>query len=214
VKGSPLRIDKLALRDGQKFEEKERVMFTTIKDVVILMNSHFTKIYLKPKNQTELKKLVKVNDFIQNLSVAEIKLRGASTRGTDAQSLFQSLFDILRIHMIQDLKLTANQSAAGFKLLNVFMEDIPNGVKPVGETQVITPPKAGMYYLHIGSGNQMNQTLAEIEFLEKEEVMAELKFVAKSANPADSSQSIQIRYLRKIYPNVFDNQMNSVVIRN
>jgi hypothetical protein len=214
VKGKPLKSGKLALKDGQKMIEKDKVMFTTQNDVVILMNSHFQKIYLKPRNRTELNKLQRVTDYIEPKNVLADLSRGGITRDEETQILFQSVFDTLRINTVKAFKQSGVATQPGYTLLNQYMEVIPKTVWQEGIVLYVRPPKAGLYYLHYSSGQSQNKVMAEIEFLEKDEVLAELKFVDRSTAIPDSSKSNQLKYLRKMYPKISVDEANAIVIRS
>lgn len=212
VKGKPLRSGKEALKDGQRMVRKENVMFTTPNDVVILMNARFEKIYLKPRNRTELHRLQKVVDYMPPGRPEDSRSRGQS-RGEESQTAFQTVHDTLRINIVSTFKQRVGTKESSYTLLNQFMEPISNSVWLEGEVLCIAPRKPGTFYLNFSTGQNQNKTLAELEFLEKDEVVAELRFVANNTNVPDSSQSYQVRYLRKMYPNISGDDLASVLIR-
>jgi hypothetical protein len=215
VKGKPKRAGKNEIRDGEKLLKKDKVVFTSLQDVVILMNSHFEKIYLKPESRTELNKPLGVLDFLNRKgSSAEIQRRASLvTRGYADQVLIQTFSDTLRLNLPRQLRQPAGSNPEGYRLLDPYMEIIQGAVTVRGDEMVLVLPKTGLFYLHFTSGSYQNKAIAEIEFLERKEVLAELKFVAGSASPPDSSQSIQTKYLRKLYPNVPDEQVHNLIVR-
>jgi len=215
VKGNPLRSGKVILKDGQKIEEKEMVMFTSMKDAVVLLNSSFDKIYLKPKGPVQLKKLVRVGDYASGHIYANNTGRNAimNLRGGMSGTEFQSISDTLKLHIVNDLKRNSAVELSSFKLFNQYMESISGVLKIVGEYLIITPRKSGIYNLHFSKGVSNSEVLAEIEFLDKDELKSELKFVAEAAVHADSAQSNQIKYIRKLYPKVIDSQISEMLAK-
>jgi hypothetical protein len=215
VKGNPLRSGKETLKDGQKIEGKEKVMFTTMKDAVVLLNASFDKIYLKPKGPVQLKKLLKVGDFAQGKIYGTGSTKNAimNLRGGMSGTEFQSISDTLKLHIVKDLKRTPDASLSSFKLFDQYMESIQGVMKVEGEYLIIMPKKSGFYNLHFSKGTSASEVLAEIEFLDMDELKSELKFVASAAVHIDSAKSNQIRYIKKLYPKVIDNQISEILAK-
>ena len=216
VKGSPLRSGKEKLRDGQKIEDNEKVMFTTISDVAILLNVGFDKIYLRPKSPNQLKRLLKVSDFVNETARERNALKNVSVnvRGLESSSSFQSLKDTIKLHIVNDLKRSPDSPLSSFKLFNLYMEPPNNVLKIEGEYLVIYPGKVGFYNLHFTKGNMNSEVLAEIEFLDKEEIRAELNFISNSTANKDSVMNIQKKYAEKLYPKVPKAQLMEVLSNN
>jgi hypothetical protein len=78
---------------------------------------------------------------------------------------------------------------------------------------VISPKKSGFYSLYFSKGTSNSEVLAEIEFLDMDELKSELKFVATSASHVDSAKSNQIKYIRKLYPKVLDSQISEILAK-
>ena len=215
VKGSPLRSGKEILKDGQKIGEKEKVMFTSMKDAVVLLNSSFDKIYLKPKSPVQLKKLVNVGDYAPgNIHAISSKRNSVmNLRGGMSGTEFQSISDTLKLHIVNDLKRNPDVDLSSFKLFDQYMESIPGVLKIVGQYLIITPKKSGFYILHFSKGASNSEVLAEIEFLDMDELKSELKFVAGAAVHVDSVRSNQVRYIRKLYPKVIDSQISEILAK-
>jgi hypothetical protein len=213
VKGKPLREGNALLRDGQRLEDREKVTFTSLQDVVILMNSHFEKIYLKPKANGDLKKPLLVKSFMTKNGVySELtKNLTVNTRAVEKSFAFQSAFDTLSLELVSDLKQPETVDSKGYKLFDHFMEIIPNAIALNEGKLIIKPSKKGIFYLHYSNGKTNGSPLAEIEFLEKDEVLAELSFISKSATPPDSSKSFQLKHLRKLYPALPKIQVESLI---
>lgn len=203
VKGKPKRQGNLFLQDGQKMLEREKVLFTSLQDVVILMNSHFDRIYLKPKGKTDLNKLKAVVEFVPKKPNSGERSLMAQTRGMDKSRNIQILSDTLRI----DLDMHTGLNASDFKLYDVYMEEVKTSIRLEGNNLVLTFPKTGVFILYCKESSKSNGVLAEIEYLAKDEVLAELRFVAKSVTASDSVHSEQIRYMNRVYPNVSKDQI-------
>jgi hypothetical protein len=208
VKGKPKRQGNQLLQDGQKMLEKEKVLFTSLQDVVILMNSHFDRIYLKPKGKTDLNKLKAVVEFIPKTPNSGERSLMAQTRGgMDKSRNIQSLSDTLRIDLSSFQDIPPGLKESDFKLYDVYMEEVKNSVRLVGSSLVLTFPKAGVFILYSKESSRSTEILAEIECLAKDEVLAELRFVARSVTAADSVQTEQIRYMNRVYPNMSKDQV-------
>jgi len=215
VKGNPLRSGKEVLKDGQKIEEKEKVMFTSMNDAAVLLNASFDKIYLKPQGLLQLNKLVNVGDFAPGHIYANISRRNSvmNLRGGMSGTEFQSISDTLKLHLMNDLKRKPDEDILNFKLFDHYMEAVKGVVKIVGEYLIITPKKSGFYNLHFSKGTSNSEVLAEIEFLDMDELKSELKFVAGAAVHADSAYSNQIRYIKKLYPKVIVSQISELLAK-
>jgi hypothetical protein len=79
---------------------------------------------------------------------------------------------------------------------------------------MIYPGKLGFYNLHFTKGNMNSEVLAEIEFLDKEEIRAELNFISNSTANKDSVMNIQKKYAEKLYPKVPKTQLMEVLSNN
>lgn len=208
VKGKPKRQGNLFLQDGQKMLEKEKVLFTSLQDVVILMNSHFDRIYLKPKGKTDLNKLKAVVEFVpKKPNSGERSLLAQTRGGTDNSRNIQSLSDTLRIDLSSYPDIHPGLTVLDFKLYDVYMEEVKSSIHQEGNTLVLTFPKAGIFMLYCKESSRSTEVLAEIEYLAKDEVLAELRFVARSVTAADSVQTEQIRYMNRVYPNMSKDQI-------
>ena len=87
VKGKPLRFGKKEIHDGQQIQDKEMIMFTTLEDVVLLLNANYEKIRLFPARFNNLKKLIKVADYINAwFELNAHKTSITNTRGGKTQS--------------------------------------------------------------------------------------------------------------------------------
>jgi len=206
VKGKPKRQDNKLLKDGQKILVKEKVLFTSLQDVVILMNSHFDRIYLRPKVKTDLKKLRAVAEFVPK-SPQSVERSFTKTRGTDKSRNIQCLSDTLRIDLFP---LTGNhpgRTVSDFKLYDVYMEEVKSDIRLEGNNLILTLPKTGVFILYCKESSRASEVLAEIEYLAKEEVLAELKFVASSVQNPESVLDEQMRYMERVYPFVSKDQI-------
>ncbi len=208
VKGKPKRQGNQFLQDGQKMLEREKVLFTSLQDVVILMNSHFDRIYLKPKGKTDLNKLKAVVEFVpKKPNSGERSLMAQTRGGTDNSRNIQSLSDTLRIDLSSFPEIHSGLTVSDFKLYDVYMEEVKSRVRLEGSSLVLTFPKAGVFILYCKESSRSTEVLAEIECLAKDEVLAELKFVARSVPAADSVLTEQIRYLNRVYPHMSKDQV-------
>jgi len=206
-------MGKLPVRDGQKIDDTDKVMFTSMQDAITLVNSNFDKISLKPKSTFQLKKMIQVSEFVvpnhsKSRSV-DLSYRSAMS-GTE----FQSMDDSIKLHMTKDLKRDPMSPLNSFKLMNQFLEVVPAIFKMEGEFLVVIPGKPGFYTLHFSKGKGNSEVLAEIEFLNKYELKAELGFIKRSVSLADSVQPNQIRYIKKQYPKVTNDQIFEFLSRN
>lgn len=207
VKGKPKRQGNQLLQDGQKMLEKEKVMFTSLQDVVILMNAHFDRIYLKPKGKTDLNKLKSVVEFVPKTPKSGERSLMAQTRGgMDNSRNIQSLSDTLRIDLSSFPNINPNLTVSDFKLYDVYMDEVKTKIRKDGNKLLLTFPKTGVFILYCKESSRSTEVLAEIEYLAKDEVLAELRFVARSVTASDSVLSEQIRYLNRVYPYVSKDQ--------
>jgi hypothetical protein len=213
VKGKPLRSDKSKLRDGQQLQLKESVWFTSLQDVVILMNDKFEKIYAKPKDNRDLAKLVPVKKYLVQPNEGDSRNRGGNIglRGTEKIRQWQSVDDSLKLNMVQDLEIKALKPDHQFVLYDRFMEPIPNSIRWVGEDLVIKPLKLGLYFVFQETSGKGAKQLAEVEFVEKNEIRLELKFVAQNAQPKDSAEVLQVKYLKGMYPHLPPYQLQTII---
>ena len=197
VKGKPMRSGKQELRDGQKIEGHEKIMFTTASDVVILMNDRFDKICLRPGSTVPIRTLVRVVDFPQPDSE---KMAVHMTRGTSSTSEIQSVGDTIQLNLLSDLKKPIKTPLASFSLYNYKMDTNPGYLSINGEYLFIHTQTPGNYFLYYASSPGKSEILAEIEFLDPAEVKAELYFIARETEVRDSVPAVQKRFLQKQYP--------------
>ena len=207
VKGKPKRQDNKLLRDGQKLLVKEKVLFTSLQDVVILMNSHFDRIYLRPKVKTDLKKLKAVAEFVPKTPHSSDPSFTAQTRGEKKIRNIQSLSDTLRIDLSPLTDNHPGLTVSDFKLYDVYMEEVKSNIRLEGNNLILTFPKTGVFILYCKESSKSTEVLAEIEYLAKEEVLAELKFVASSVQNPESVLDEQMRYMNRVYPFVSKDQI-------
>ena len=208
VKGKPKRQGNQPLQDGQKMLEKEKVLFTSLQDVVILMNSHFDRIYLKPKGKTDLNKLKAVVEFGPKAPNSGERSLMAQTRGSmDKSRNIQSLADTIRIDLASFPDIHPGLTVSDFKLYDVYMEEVKTSIRLEARSLVLTFPKAGVFILYCKESSRSTEVLAEIEYLAKDEVLAELKFIARSVPASDSVLAEQIRYMNRVYPHVSKDQI-------
>ena len=213
VMGKPLRNDKSLIKDGQKIDDKERLLFTTMKDVVIVLNDRFDRIYMKPKNLNQLKKPVKVSDFAQGNVYSGGFGSNLNLRSIKSGAEFQSFLDTLKLHITDGLKIKIEEPISNFSLLDQNMEQVIGAVKFEEGHLLIIPPGLGSYTLHLEKGRSKSETLAEIEFLNINAIKAELKFVYDRSQNPDSTQSNQVQYLKKFYPRVPGSQISRLTIQ-
>lgn len=204
VKGKPLRSGKMPLREGQRMVEPETIMFTSRADIVILLNSDFQRIKLLPNNDGDLKKLMPLEKF-------KAKDEFVRVRAIQSVKEFQSLRDTIKLHLINDLKRNSGANIQQFLVLDFFGESHPEFIKLEGEYLYLFPSKKGIFFLNFKPSPTRSEPLAEVEFLDKEEVFAELKYVTESAPHPDSISNRQRMYVRKIYPKVPENQLIGLV---
>lgn len=211
VKGKPKRQGNQPVLNGQKMLDKDKVLFTSLQDVVILMNSHFDRLYLRPKGKTDLNKLKEVVAFVpKSPHPAEIPIT-ATTRGLNKSLNIQSLSDTLRIELYSFQNSHSGLTASDFTLYDVFMEEVKNSIRLEGNNLLLTLPKPGVFILYIKESSRPTEVLAEIECLAKDEVLAELRFVAKSVLASESVIKEQIRYMNRVYPYVSNDQITMVL---
>lgn len=203
VKGKPLRGGKTNLKEGQKLEELEKLMFTTSNDLVVLLNADFDKIKISPKSHNDLKKMFPITQFRAKSNF--VRLRGGS-----GNTEFQSYSDSLKLHLVTDLKCNQESTLKNYKLMDFIGDLHPEYLKIVGEYLIVNTPKTGIFFLHYSKNSGHSELVAEIEFLSKDEIKAEVKFVQKSVLPADSIQTQVQKYLRKAYPNLPAYQVNQL----
>jgi len=215
VKGKPLRLGKKVIQDGQQIQDNEKIMFTTIEDVVLLLNASYEKIRLYPYSYNQLKKLIRVADFINGRFLLNTnKTSITNVRGGSIPSQYQSLSDTLRLHLVKDLKITSDTDLQKLKLFNQYMEVQIGVIKIAGEFLLIFPGKPGIFTLHYEKERGQSEGLTEIEFLDAKELNAELKYVANLSGSPDSVSTHQLRYIRKLYPNVPENQAFKIISSN
>jgi hypothetical protein len=89
-------------------------------------------------------------------------------------------------------------------------ELISSSVSIDGEYLLLHPSKSGLYFLRYVKSPGQTEMLAEIEFLDREEVKAELRFIKESSMPVDSVNKQQLKYIRKVYPKIPDSQLQTV----
>lgn len=203
VKGKPLRGGKTNLKEGQKLDELEKLMFTTSNDLVVLLNADFDKIKISPKSQNDLKKMFPITQF-------RAKSNFVRLRGGNENTEFQSFSDSLKLHLVTDLKRNPESTLKNFRLMDFLGDLHPEYLKIVGEYLIVSTPKTGLFYLHYSKNQGHSEMLAEIEFLPKDEIKAEVTFVQKSVLSADSIQIQVQKYLRKAYPNLPAYQVNQL----
>jgi hypothetical protein len=203
VKGNPLRGGKTNLREGQKMEDLEKLMFTTTNDLVILLNADFEKIKIRPQSRKDLKKMIPIAQFRAKSDFVRL-------RGVNNNSEFQSVADSIKLHLVNDLRRSAESTISKFRLFDLYGESHSEYLKMNGEYLVVTSPKTGIFFLHYSKNSGNSEVLAEIEFLPKEEVEAELNYVRKSEAKADSILVQQKKYLLKVYPNLPLYQVNQL----
>lgn len=199
VKGKPLKSGKIELRDGQKMAEPDKVVFTTMLDLVILLNADFEKIRLKPKSTSDLNRQHSIDQY-------KSKKEFFRVRGSEGELEFQSLSDTLILDLAKDLKKSRETQEKQYLLLDFFGESHPKSLRIEDDKLVIIPPKKGMFFLHFRQGLGRSETLATLEFLDRDEVSAELKYVKNLESHPDSVSNKQIFYLKKTYPKVPENQ--------
>lgn len=220
VKGKPLNRSGEPLRDGQKLTGTDVFRFSGPEDVVVLMNNRFDRIRLKPGNGIGTGKafpvyvLIEQESRSQRLASAPARsLNGASTRGAGEPKYFQSLSDTLRLGLREDLKMDENPVPESYQLLDHFIEEMPGLIRVSGGELRIAAPGAGIFFLNHRPPGLSSRILAEIEFFDPAEVQAELRFVAGSSAPPDSARPNQVRFLRKLYPNVTEREVQMLVLK-
>jgi hypothetical protein len=215
VKGKPLRVDKSKIQEGQQLQLKESVWFSSLQDVVILMNDKFEKIYAKPKDNMDLAKKVPLKFYLVKGTGEERKVRGGEMglRGMEKIRQWQSVDDSLRLNLVKDLGLKSQKSGNKFILFDRFMEEFPHAIRLNGQDIVVKPSKLGLYYVFMEEGGKSGKQLAEVEFFEKNEVKSELRFIAQNAVPKDSAEVIQLKYIKGMYPFLPDYQLETIVLR-
>lgn len=190
----------MPLREGQRIVEPETIMFNSRADIVILLNADFQKIKLIPNSDGDLKKLMPLEKF-------KAKEEFVRVRALHTVKEFQSLKDTIKLHLVSDLKRNPDASIHQFLVLDFFGESHPEFLKLEGEFLYLFPSKKGIFFLNFKPTPSRSEPLAEVEFLDKEEVFAELKYVTESAPHPDSIPNRQRMYVKKIYPKVPENQL-------
>jgi len=181
-------------------------LFTSLQDVVILMNSHFDRIYLRPKVKTDLKKLRAVAEFVPK-SPQSAERSFTKTREVDKSRNIQCLSDTLRIDLSTFSDIHSGSKASDFKLYDVYIEEVKSNIRLEGNNLILTLPKTGVFILYCKESSRASEVLAEIEYLAKEELLAELKFVASSVQNPESVLDEQMRYMERVYPFVPKDQI-------
>jgi hypothetical protein len=207
VKGKPKRQGNKSLQDGQKMLEKEKVLFTSLQDVVILINEHFDRIYLKPKGKTDLNKLKAVVEFVPRVPQSAERSIVAQTRGIEKTRNIQSLSDTFRIDLSTLQNIHPGLKVSDFYLSNGYMDEVKSSFRLEGNILELTFPKTGLFILYCKESSRSLEVLAEIEYLAKDEVLAELRYVAQSAASSDSVLREQIRYMNRVYPHLSNEQI-------
>jgi hypothetical protein len=87
------------------------------------------------------------------------------------------------------------------------MEEVKSNIRLEGNNLILTFPKTGVFILYCKESSKSTEVLAEIEYLAKEEVLAELKFVASSVQNPESVLDEQMRYMNRVYPFVSKDQI-------
>ena len=174
---------------------------------MILMNSHFDRIYLRPKVKTDLKKLKAVAEFVPKTPRSPDPSFTAQTRGENKIRNIQSLSDTLRIDLSPLTDNHPGLTVSDFKLYDVYMEEVKSNIRLEGNNLILTFPKTGVFILYCKESSKSTEVLAEIEYLAKEEVLAELKFVASSVQNPESVLDEQMRYMNRVYPFVSKDQI-------
>jgi hypothetical protein len=212
VKGNPIQSGHKPIRDGQKMNDTQKVVFSSMDDVIILLTESFDKVSLRPSTKFDLKRPMPVKEYA-NIARNQEKLRmETKTRGPGQEFSFQSMFDTLSLDLKVDLKKKLGYQQSDFKLLNLYMENLPDRIKKSGEVIEVFPGKPGIYSLHLKNVNGLSEVVAELEFLDNREIRAELKFVAETAPSPDSVSGRQIRYVKKLYPGIPQSQFSKFLM--
>lgn len=204
AKGKPLLANKQKIRDGQTLEEKDKLLFSSREDVVILLDSRFNKIRLTPESISEINTQFLLKNLIskrlaqtQRMKNEVVRLRGSAD---DPNAHFQSISDTLKLDLVQDLKLSAETRADQLRLLDFFNEAIPNALSVTDGALFIVSKKPGIFNLQKVIRPGTSEIVAEIEFLDRAELSAELKYVKASQTDPQLAKQKQADYLQRIYP--------------
>lgn len=201
VKGRPLRSGKDKFQKGEKVNFEDKLMFTTLSDMVEIVAENSDKIQLNPKGEEELKRLVKIRDYVNQREQSQVKLRNEiiRMRGAGEHLEFQSLQDTLKLNFLLDLKLKSEQKSGTFLIMDLFNEAIPGAIQLSEEGLNIYPPKKGMWQLYFQRKGQSSRLLATLEFFNPAEIEEEIRFIKQKFSDKPNLPEILQNYIRKHY---------------
>lgn len=201
VKGRPLKSGKNKFQKGEKVNMEEKLMFTTLSDMVEMISETSDKIQLNPKGAEELKRMVKIRDYVNQREQSQVKLRNEiiRMRGAGEHLEFQSLKDTLKLNLLLDLKIKSEQKSGTFQVMDLFNESLPNSVQVNDEEVLIYPSKKGMLQLFFQRKGQPSRLVATMEFFNPSEIEEEILFVKNKFQDKANQAEILQNYIRKHY---------------
>lgn len=195
VKMTPNRLPK----PGMILKITDFLQFSNMNQAVVCIHPELGKMIFKPMSRDQVN---------SKLSVADLMIPYQGQRGlngADDVQHFQTTHDSLRLNLAKDLNIRTSQANGSFLLYDFKMGAVPR--KPVtdGLEVWVFATKRGTFFLHYSAGQGNSKMVAEIEFMEPEEVRNELRYLAQLYTTEEVA-SKKAEYMARQYKTMPDDE--------
>lgn len=192
VKGSVLVKKNQKATAGMVLLISDYLTFSHIDEALICIHPDLGKMIFKPYSKLQVHARIPISDLL-------IPYQGQrNITGLDGIQHFQTLKDSLQLSIQSDLKINQVTTAIHYQLLDQRMKVSAKRPKASPDSVWIFGDTKTNYFLHIAQADGGSKIVAEIEFIEPEEICNELKYMAQLVN-ADQAKFKKEEYLKRQY---------------
>ena len=194
--------NKRPAQPGSLLQITDFLRFSDMSQAVVCVHPKLGKLIFKPMSREQLNTKLSVSDLL----VPYQGERGLN--GSEDVQHFQTTRDSLRLRLKEDLKV---QNTTGNFVLYDFRMNISLPKPTVEENSVrVYSSKNGTFFLHFTTDKGLSKIVAEIEFMEMDDIRSELRYMAELYPPQELVTKRQ-EYLAQQYKTLPDEEKTLLV---